>query len=152
SWRRQDITAAQLNDIGVATAQGEMNSFSVGGNFTKQLSAIDTLSFGTSGSAVEIQGGSAQSFRSFSGGPTWTRSLNSAADWVSSGSMLWTVREGGGGDTKFTQAMTGFRLRPNSRLRVTGSAGFGIVNASGTSAPASTFGSIAEIGAVQQGS
>ncbi|MCP4618184.1 MAG: hypothetical protein GY844_17335 [Bradyrhizobium sp.] len=153
SWRRQDTAAAQLNDIGIATTQGEMSTILAGGSFTKQLSAIDTLAFGATGSMVEFTGGNAQPYRNLTTGPTWTRSMNSITDWVSLGEFSWTVREDASrSETKFIRALSGFRLRPSSRLRVSASIGFGIVSGTGASGVANTFGSpVAGFGTVQPG-
>lgn len=151
SWRRQDIATAQINDIGVATAQGEISTILVGSNFTKQLSAVDSLTFGVRGSTVEPTGGNAQPYRNLTVGPTWTRGLNSITDWVSLADLSWTVRDDSS-DTKFTRALTGFRLRPTSRLKVSASVGFGIVSGTGAGTTASILGPpIAGFGTIQQG-
>ena len=153
SWRRQDTTAAQINDIGVATAQGEMSTILLGSNFTKQLSTVDTLAFGVTGSMVDFTGGSAQPYRNLTTGPTWTHRLNSTVDWVSLTEFSWTVREdSSNSDTKFTRAMSGVQLRPTSRLKVSASAGFGIVSGTGTNTTASIFApSVVGFGSFQQG-
>lgn len=153
SWRRQDIATAQINDIGVATAQGEISTILVGSNFTKQLSAVDSLAFGATASMVEPTGSNTQPYRNLSLGPTWTRGLNSITDWVSFTDLSWTVRDDASkSDTKFTRAMTGFRLRPTSRLKLSASVGFGIVSSTGVNSTAGIFGSsIAGFGTIQQG-
>lgn len=153
SWRRQDVTAAQLNDIGVATAQGEASTILVGGSFNKQLSAIDTLAFSATGTTTEITGGNASAFRNLTTGPTWTRTLNSIAEWVSLADLSWTVRDDSSqSETKLTRAMTGFRLHPTARLRVSASAGFGVVTGTGANTAASIFGSpVAGFGSIQPG-
>jgi len=152
SWRRQDVTAAQINDIGFATARGEMSTIQLGSNFNKQLSAVDTLAFSVTGSTVDFTSGNAQPYRNLSAGPVWTRRLNAITDWVSLTDLSWTVREDSSkSDTKFTRALTGFRLRPTSRLKVSASVGFGIVSGTGAGS-ASPFGSsIAGFGTLQQG-
>ena len=153
SWRRQNIATAQINDIGFATAQGEISTILVGSNLTKQLSAVDSLAFGVTASTVEPTGSNAQPYRNLSLGPTWTRQINSITDWVSLTDLSWTVRDDASkSETKFTRALTGFRLRPVSRLKLSASVGFGIVSSSGVDATAGLFGSsIAGFGAAQQG-
>lgn len=153
SWRRQDIATAQINDIGVATAQGEISTITVANNFTKQLSAVDTLTFGVTASTVEPTGSNAQPYRNLTFGPTWTRGLNSITDWVSLVDLSWTVRDDASkSDTKLTRVMTGFHLQPTSRLKVTASVGLGVVNSTGVDPTASLFGpSIAGFGTVQEG-
>lgn len=152
SWRRQDIATAQINDIGVATAQGEISTILVGSNFTKQLSAVDSLTVGATASTVEPTGSNAQPYRNLTFGPTWTRGLNSITDWVSLVDLSWKVRDDASkSDTKLTRVLTGLRLRPTSRLKVTASIGLGVVNSSGADATLGLLGpSIAGFGTIQQ--
>lgn len=153
SWRRQDIASAQINDIGVATAQGEISTILVGTNFAKKLSAVDTLAFGATASMVEPTGSNAQPYHNLTLGPTWTRALNSIADWVSLTDLSWTVRDDSSkSDTKFTRAMTGFRLRPTSRLKLSASVGFGVVSSTSVDTTTGVSGSsITGFGTIQRG-
>ncbi len=141
SWRRQDIATAQINDIGIATAQGEISTVLFGSNFSKQLSAVDTLTFAAAATIVEPTAGSGTPYRNLTVGPVWTRTLNSITDWVSLTDLSWTAWDDSSkSDTKFTRAMTGFRLRPTSRLKVSASVGFGVVNGTGGNPTAGIFG------------
>lgn len=153
TWRRQNIATAQINDIGIATAQGEINSISAGSNFVKQLSAADTLSFAATESMVEPTGSNASPYHNLTVGPTWRRELNSITDWVSLTDLSWTVQDGSSkSDTKFTRALTGFNLRPTPRLKLSASVGFGVVSSSGAGTIAGIFGQpIAGFGTFQSG-
>lgn len=153
SWRRQNIATAQINDIGIATAQGEISTISAGSYFIKQLSAVDTLNFAATESMVEPTGSNATPYHNLTVGPTWTHALNSITDWVSLVDLSWTVQDGSSkSDTKLTRALTGFHLRPISRLKVTASVGFGVVSSTGAGTTASIFGQpIAGFGTFQPG-
>lgn len=141
SWRRQDITAAQLNDIGVATTAGEMSTILGSASYTKQVDAINSLVFGATASSVNFTGGGAQPYRNLTVGPTWTHLLNPNFDLVSLADLSWTVRDdASNSETKLTRLMTGFRLRPIPGLRITASAGAGIVSSTGDNAAANVFG------------
>lgn len=149
SWRQQDIATAQLNDIGVVTAQGELSTITFGSSVNKQLSAVDSLSFNVLGSSVT----GTQPFRTLNTGSTWTRALSPIADGYALGDFSWTMREDAtNSETKFTRVLTGLRLRPSTRLRIYTSGGVGIVSGTSATATPGIFGApVAGSGTVQPG-
>jgi hypothetical protein len=127
-WRQQDLATAQLNDIGVVAARGEMNSHGIVGNVYRQLNAIDSLAFFATGTSVNFTSSTAVPYVNLTTGVTGKHGLNPSTEMFVSADLNWTVQQDQAGlDTKLWRALTGVKVQPTPRLSLFGSVGVGVV-------------------------
>jgi hypothetical protein len=127
-WRHQDIASAQLNDIGVVTARGAINTHGISGTINRQLNSTDSLGLSVTGTSVSFESASTAPFANLTTAATWKRRVNRIADVNVSAELNWTVRDDKSkSETKLWKATTGLQVRPTPRLTLNGSVGAGVV-------------------------
>ena len=129
SWNRADVATTQLAQTGVASGKGSINTFSLNGGLTHDLSRIDTISWTTQASKVEFTDPSQFPYIDVTTTAAWkhdistTISLNNfvSFDWFSEDDPAQSQR-------LFWKFMTGLDSRLSPRLTFTGHVGIGFVN------------------------
>jgi hypothetical protein len=129
SSRQQDVATAQLNDLGVVTASGEVMTSAIGGSWTRQLTRTDTLAFSATSTKTDFTSSTLAPYVNLATEAVWTRHIGPTTDLIASTEFDWTIQETQARqDTKFWRADTEAQIRPTSRLKLTGSIGVGVVS------------------------
>src|SRR5674476_1442657 len=89
SWSRVDAATTQLAQSGVATTHGSINTYSVGGGITRDLSRIDTISWTANGSTVSYTDPAQTPYVDFTTGAAWNRRLSQTTSLINSVNFDW---------------------------------------------------------------
>jgi hypothetical protein len=130
SYRQADAALVQRQDIGVATVTGNINTYSVDGGGSRQLSALDSLNWSANATTTTYSpssGGTA--FSNYLAGGSWAHRLNDTTDFVVSSDMTWlNYDDASQSRTTIFRAEGGIRSKLSSRLTLTANAGATLVN------------------------
>jgi hypothetical protein len=140
SWDRADAQTVQLAQTGFASGRGSINTFSLNGGLTHDLSRIDTISWTTQANKVEFTDPTQFPYIDVTTTAAWkhdisqTTTLNNfvSFDWFSEDDPAQSQR-------LFWKFMTGLNSRLSPRLTFTGHVGVGFVNSYQTASVQSTI-------------
>ncbi len=129
SWRRQDAVSAQLEDAGLVTIRGNINTFALQGGAERQLGPLNSLSFSTRGTIVDFDSGNGTPYVDILATTTWTSRQTQTTKFFRTLQLELLNRDDVyDTQTKFVRASTGLESQLSRQLTFRGSVGGGWVS------------------------
>jgi hypothetical protein len=124
SWRRRDSVAAQVEESGLNTVRGDVDTYVLTTGLTRQLSSLDSLQWSTTGQHTDISGPTGTPFIDVTTTTTWTRRVTATSDWFNSAQFeLMSADDAANTRTTFVRSTTGLQTRLTRDLMFKSSAG-----------------------------
>jgi hypothetical protein len=131
TWHRADVATTQLQESGIVTAQGFLDSFSVGGGVTHDLNRTDSIGLSVRGATTTFTGSTQTPYKDVRTVGTWNHQFNPTTALTTSASFDWyDANDPANSQRLFWQIVTALRTQLSSRLSFNGSIGAGFSNAS----------------------
>ena len=129
SWSRVDETQTLLQQTGVASGRGSINTFSANGGVTRDLGRIDSVSWTANASKVMYTDPTQTPSVDVTTTASWNHNLTQTTTLTNSVSFDWFSEDNSFKSQRlFWKLMTGLQSNLSSRLRFTGHVGEAFVN------------------------
>jgi hypothetical protein len=129
SWTRADVAQTQFTQSGIATLHGSINTYSINGGLTHDLSRTDSVSLTTNASTVSFSDPTQTPYVDVTTTANWNHSLSQTTSLLNSVSFDWFSEDDAAKSQRlFWTLMTGLQSNLSSRLTFNGNIGLGFVN------------------------